>query len=227
MDYIKIKSHSGDAGNDLADDIAKSAIIRTESNPDRILDTSNLSVHRLAFRPFFRSISWDGHFRKSLSTLMGFINNANWSLNSYSRKWFDNDGQNIIPSSLANNIRSLDDLTDFYVENNSNFIRWDLTWNLCRTLHHQNRFGPEFSRFNSYSIKCLNNILPTIDNLRRRHPNLYDTTWSCHFCGNQDETLDHLLKCSSIDWSPIINNVVNATNNLMRRLNINSNLDFN
>src|SRR5256885_1723680 len=37
----------------------------------------------------------------------------------------------------------------------------------------------------------------------------------------------HLLKCSSIDWSPIINNVVNATNNLMRRLNINSNLDFN
>ena len=113
VDYIKIKSHSGDAGNDLADDIAKSAIIRAESNPDRILDTSNLSVHRLAFRPFFRSISWDGHFRKSLSTLMGFINNANWSLNSYSRKWFDNDGQNIIPSSLANNIRSLDDLTDF------------------------------------------------------------------------------------------------------------------
>ena len=158
---------------------------------------------------------------------MGFINNANWSLNSYSKKWFDNDGQNIIPSNLASNIRSLDDLTDFYVENNSNFIRWDLTWNLCRTLRHQNRFGPEFSRFNSYSIKCLNNILPTIDNLRRRHPDLYDTTWSCHFCGNQDETLDHLLKCSSIDWSPIINNVVNATNNLMRRLNINSNLDFN
>ena len=27
VDYIKIKSHSGDAGNDLADDIAKSAII--------------------------------------------------------------------------------------------------------------------------------------------------------------------------------------------------------
>ena len=53
VDYIKIKSHSGDAGNDLADDIAKSAIIQAESNPDRILDTSNLSVHRLAFRPFF------------------------------------------------------------------------------------------------------------------------------------------------------------------------------
>ena len=53
VNYINIKSHSGDAGNDLADDIAKSAIIRAESNPDRILDTSNLSVHRLAFRPFF------------------------------------------------------------------------------------------------------------------------------------------------------------------------------
>src|SRR5437764_1839822 len=108
---------------------------------------------------------------------MGFINNANWSLNSYSRKWFDNDGQNIISSSLANNIRSLDDLTGFYVENNSNFIRWDLTWNLYRTLYYQNRFGLEFSYFNSYSIKCLNNILLTIDNLRRRHPNLYNTTW--------------------------------------------------
>ena len=83
---------------------------------------------------------------------MGFVNNAEWFLNSHSRKWFDNDGHNTLPFDLANNIRSLNDINDFYVENNSNFIRWDLTWNLCQTLRYQNRFGPEFSRFNSFNI---------------------------------------------------------------------------
>jgi hypothetical protein len=227
VDYIKVKSHSGNAGNDLADDIAKSAVIRAESNQNRIVDTSKLSTHRLTFCPFFQSLSWDGHFRKCISTLMGFINNAEWSLNSHSRKWFDNDGHNTIPFNLANNIRSLDDINDFFVENNSSFIRWDLTWNLCRTLRHHNRFGPEFSRFNSFNIKCLNNYLPTIDNLRKRQPDLYDSTWLCHFCGNHEETLEHMFRCASIDWSPITNNVINATNNLTQRLNINSNLDFN
>ena len=52
VDYVKVKSHSGDSGNDLADDIAKSAITRAESNQDRIIETSNLSTHRLAFQPF-------------------------------------------------------------------------------------------------------------------------------------------------------------------------------
>ena len=94
-------------------------------------------------------------------------------------------------------------------------------------MRHHNRFGPEFSRFNSFNIKCLNNCLPTIDNLRKRQPDLYDSTWLCHFCGNHEETLEHMFRCASIDWSPITNNVINATNNLTQRLNINSNLDFN
>ena len=227
VNYIKVKSHSGDAGNDIADGIAKSAITRAEYNNNRIIDSSRISAHRLTFRPFFRTFSWDGHFRKNLSTLLGLINNAEWSLNSFSRKWFDKDGFNVIPSSIANNINCIDEFNDFFVENNSNFIRWDITWNLCRTLRHQNRFGPEFSRFNSFSIKCLNNTLPTIENLQKRNPVLYDASWSCHFCNSHDETLDHISKCAAIDWSPVTNSVVQATNNLMRKLRINVNLDFN
>src|SRR5437763_15561956 len=101
IEYIKVKSHSGDARNVLANDIAKLAITRAEYNNDRIINTSNLSEHRLAFRPFFRTFSWDGHFWKSLSTLMDFINNTEWSLNLYSRKWFDNNENNIVPYSIA------------------------------------------------------------------------------------------------------------------------------
>ena len=54
---------------------------------------------------------------------MGFINDAEWSLNSYSRKWFNNDRNNIVPYSIANNIYNIDDFNDFFVENNSSFIR--------------------------------------------------------------------------------------------------------
>ena len=57
FELIKVKSHSGDAGNDLADEIAKHAITHAESCPDRIINTSALTTHRLAFRLTFRTLA--------------------------------------------------------------------------------------------------------------------------------------------------------------------------
>ena len=184
-----------------------------------------MNTHRLAFRPTFRSIGWDGHFRKNMSIITGLIHNAEWSLNSSSKIWFDENGNNTIPHSLANSINNLDDINNFIIENNSSLIRWDMTWNLCRTLRHQNRYGPEFSAFNSYAIKSFNNILPTISNMQRRLPDLYNN-WKCHFCMAHDETTDHLFKCDCIDWTPIKQDVTNATIHLAQRLNLRTNLDL-
>src|SRR3990170_7067498 len=68
----------------------------------------------------------------------------------------------------------------------------DYTWNLFKTFRHLNRFGSTFSFFNSFALKILNNLLPTGDLLSKRHDQLYDN-WTCLFCENAPETLDHLF----------------------------------
>src|SRR3989337_1627566 len=70
---------------------------KAEYDYSRIVDTANLTANRLAFRPIFRFIGWDGHFRKNMSIMMGFIQNAEWSLNTCNKKWFDDNGNNVIP----------------------------------------------------------------------------------------------------------------------------------
>src|SRR5205823_38364 len=79
----------------------------------------------------------------------------------------------------------------------TSYIRCDFLWNFFKTIRHQNRFGPSFSTFNSFALKCSNNILPTGDNLAKRHDQIYDN-WNCIFCNRNLETLRHLLNCPAL-----------------------------
>ena len=50
----------------------------------------------------------------------------------------------------------------------------------------------------SRKIKLLNNLLPTLDRLKERYPNIINHT-VCLFCNKEQESLDHLTLCSSLD----------------------------
>src|SRR3989337_759709 len=98
-------------------------------------------------------------------------------------------------------------------------------WNFFKMIRHQNRFGLTFSNFNSFALKCINNILPTGDNLAKRHNQLYDC-WTCSFCNVEKETLQHLLVCPSLSqqWTIISKSLLNFLRNLAIKLQIRQNL---
>ena len=118
-------------------------------------------------------------------------------MNSSSEIWFDENGLNTIPQNIIANNFNIDNVIRLGSCPNMAYNRWDMTWLFMKSLTTFNRFGPPASRFNSFVIQSLNNVLPTIDNLLRRHPNLYDS-WICHYCGVEPETLTHLLLCPAL-----------------------------
>src|SRR5437868_12005936 len=57
---IKVKGHSGNVYNDIADDIAKNAVITAHQDPSFILELSHISMQsRLQFKLFWKELSWD------------------------------------------------------------------------------------------------------------------------------------------------------------------------
>src|SRR2546421_12488761 len=69
-----------------------------------------------------------------------------------------------------------------------------------KSLRHLNRHGPSFSNFYSFALKCINNLLPTGDNLSKRISGIYDN-WSCSFYNTTPESLQHFLMCSNLEQS--------------------------
>src|SRR5213082_3145347 len=73
-----------------------------------------------------------------------------------------------------------------------------------KSLRRLNRHGLSFSNFYSFALKCINDLLPTGNNLSKRISGIYDN-WSCPFCNTAPESLQHFLTCPSLEhlWSNI------------------------
>src|SRR6185295_5946660 len=70
IQLIKVKGHSGNIYNDIADDIAKNAVITAHQDPSHILEISHNSMQsRMQFKLFWKNLPWDGCLRKNLSVL--------------------------------------------------------------------------------------------------------------------------------------------------------------
>ena len=196
INYIKVKGHSGLEYNDVADDLAKQATTYAILDESLITIPNFVTMHStVQFQLLWNKQHWDGQLRINLTTFATLPQCADWAISSAISQWIDNDLRNTVPiaiSSLVNDIVNVNRLYSSPV-----YIRWDHTWNLFRSLHHLNRHGPSFSNFNSFAIKILNNLLPTGDNLAKRHDQIYDN-WMCLFCNSELETLDHLFTCPSL-----------------------------
>src|SRR5256885_958921 len=146
---------------------------------------------------------------------------VNWATSDPLSYWNpDNtfNDRNNIPSSLSSRINNVDNYVRLFSSSTS-YIRWDYLWNFFKTIRHQNRFGPSFSTFNSFTLKCSNNILPTGDNLTKRHDQIYDN-WNCVFCNRNLETLHHLLNCPALtqQWKTITDSALNFLCSLTTKL---------
>ena len=200
IQLIKVKGHSGNIYNDIADDIAKNAVITAHQDPSHILDISHNSMQsRMQFKLFWKNLPWDGCLRKNLSVLSALPYCADWVHSKPISLWFDNDKNNTVPLDLLRIINNVINVDRIYFSPGC-YIRWDITWHLMKSLRRLNRHGPSFSNFYSFALKCINDLLPTGTNLSKRIFSLYDN-WSYPFCNTAPESLQHFLTCLSLEQS--------------------------
>ena len=177
-----------------------------KDNEDFIIKPNYSSLHSsMRFRLSWNNHHWDGQLRKHLTTLTTLPHCADWAVSDPLSHWTNNNifnDRNSIPPSIISKVNNIDNIIRLH--SSKSFFRWDYQWNFFRTLRYQNRFGPSFSNFNSFALKCANNILPTGDVLAKRHDMIYDN-WTCTFCNRALETLHHLLICPSLSqqWSNV------------------------
>ncbi|RGB25914.1 hypothetical protein C1646_771105 [Rhizophagus diaphanus] len=136
----KVRGHSGNRWNDMADEIAKQGREAASCNNDRIVDIRLLYSFSfpLTFLPVWYNISIDRHIR------------------SFTR---------LVADSLEE-VQCLNKGHCLSFSTNDKFIHF---------------------------IKCSNNLLPTIDNLRKRN-NLYNQV-RCLMCLHDDEDIQHIVIC--------------------------------
>jgi len=101
-----------------------------------------------------------------------------------------------------NNIKNLSD---------NSSIDWVRTWNFFG--HHMNAKKTTTSYKHSIQVsfrtKLMMNELPLLNNLVRRHPDLYKQDWKCALCDQEQETWVHLWRCSHL--TPRISALIQET----------------
>ncbi|CAB4444867.1 unnamed protein product [Rhizophagus irregularis] len=65
-------------------------------------------------------------------------------------------------------------------------------------------FNTELTNFtehelNSFKVKIRTEELPTLDNLVKRKPHVYNSKWKCPICFKDKETYSHLWKCEHLE----------------------------
>ena len=229
--YTKVKSHSGNVGNDIADDLAKDIVIKARDTPGLIISTTCIHNGQYNYNLHWNNQPWEGAMRRNINILTGLQICADWAKNNNIRSLFNEHYHNYSSSSIdrVDNLNRLDsinridsvDSVDSITRTADINYNWDYTWTLFKTLRELNRFGPASSNFNSFALKILNNCLPTGDRLQQRQPHLYNN-WSCLFCNSQDETLIHLFECPALHdvWSNIHDSIFNYFKSLTTLLKI-------
>ena len=98
--------------NDIADDIAKNAVLVAYQDSSYILDiTYSTTQSRLPFKLFWKNRHWDGCHRKNLSVLSALPYCADWAHSKPISPWFNNNKNNVIPLNLLriiNNVINVD-----------------------------------------------------------------------------------------------------------------------
>jgi hypothetical protein len=127
------------------------------------------------------------------------IYEANWSCNKY----WDN----------------------IFKDQNNNWY-WGAHWELIKNINHFNCNSFKINNELIHIVKCQNNLLPTIDNLRRRS-NIYDDLL-CPICKKEEETLKHLTICEGIqsEFEVIENQVITKALKTIKNYNPKNNISY-
>jgi hypothetical protein len=88
--WTKVKGHSGIIENDIADEIATQAGINARSNPDLIIQDSNLINSTWNFSVHWNGTIWNGSLRKNFSYFSSLFYCFDWSNNGSISSLFGN-----------------------------------------------------------------------------------------------------------------------------------------
>src|SRR2546429_6006305 len=134
----KVKGHSGDLYNDMADSIAKDAAAIGMVDQSHIFHMNTNLHSSFTFLLTGAGERWDGAWRKNFLTLATLQHNADWASNNVENSrsifsWFNSQLENVIPHSVLNTIRTDLDVQRTLIDTPNTFIRWDYTWNFLKT----------------------------------------------------------------------------------------------
>ncbi|EXX54017.1 hypothetical protein RirG_238530 [Rhizophagus irregularis DAOM 197198w] len=163
-------SHSGNRWNDMADEIAKQGRDAASYNNDRIIDIRLLRSFSflLTFLPVWNNISIDRHIRSFTKLVADSLEEVQWSFNKYWSSYFEETFT-------------------------TSRWHWGLFWQYVNSLNKGHCLSFSTNDKFIHFIKCSNNLLPTIDNLRKWNE-LYNQV-KCPMCLHDDEDIRHIVIC--------------------------------
>ncbi|GBC51436.1 ribonuclease H-like domain-containing protein [Rhizophagus irregularis DAOM 181602=DAOM 197198] len=164
LNLHKVRGHSGNRWNDMADEIAKQGRDAASYNNDRIIDIRLLRSFSfpLTFLPVWNNISIDRHIKSFTRLVADSLEEVQWSFNKYWSSYFEETFT-------------------------TSRWHWGLFWQYVNSLNKGHCLSFSTNDKFIHFIKCSNNLLPTIDNLRKRNE-LYNQV-KCPMCLHDDEDI--------------------------------------
>jgi ribonuclease HI len=171
---FKVKGHSGCKWNDKADYLAKTGGLLASLDGNRIIDLQYLFRFNvsLLFLPKWNNLEIDRNIRKFCELVSNTLEEVWWTCNAYWKDYFE---QAVSQTSCD----------------------WNSKWRYIKSISHNACQSFDTNNDLIHFIKCSNNLLPTIDNLRKRS-SLYDNV-PCPSCLQMDESLQHILICDGTE----------------------------
>lgn len=171
----KVKGHSGCYWNDMADSIAKMGRDTAAINPNRIFNIQFLCNFSfpLLFLPLCHDIEINRHIRHFCRIVSESLEEITWSLNKNWKDYFDKQ--------LYKTLQEWD---------------WDAHWHYLSSINKSRCDNFNTNNTLLHFIKTSNDLLPTINNLRKRNDTYDDVPYPT--CLDHDESLDHLVTCEGL-----------------------------
>ncbi|GBB90714.1 hypothetical protein RclHR1_17780001 [Rhizophagus clarus] len=115
---------------------------------------------------------------------------------------------------------------DIFIDRHKNWY-WDAHWETIKRVNHFNCNSFKTNGELIHIIKCQNNLLLTIDNLKHRL-NIYNNLL-CSMCNKEEETLKHLTICEGTqeNFEVIENQIIIKILKIIKKHNSKNNISYN
>src|SRR5205823_322733 len=183
----KVIAYSDDIYNDRADTLAKAGASLDLTSN---LDLTNFNRFTFTF-PLFYNCFIDGHFKDFILDLQ--------KANQFNKYLL------LTRNSTIRHYTALD------------FIDWSLTSLYLNSKGKSHFTTFKESTFNTFKIKLMFDLLPVLETLKLRKPNLYDPSLTCLICSRPlaFENINHLWSCWY--YKPITMRALTACKDLVKR----------
>jgi ribonuclease HI len=192
LTLIKVKGHSNDHLNDLADTLAKHGRINGHIlNLDFNTNSLDFNIDFISFRAHWNGIPIEHHLRATIKSLNNATIESLWTTSRGVRDSLFLAGRRI----------------------NCNF-----TWASLKHLTHHRCISFQHNTLWTFNLKLINNMLPFAALLQERFGDTF-ANWSCPLCNFEDDCLLHLITCPKLTeiWNEVIADITNSVGKFFKK----------